>query len=143
MLLLLLLRGILPLTCVLSILEKMHNLLLFQKWFLWTPHTVADIVALVDNELPLHTGATFQEAQSAEKLIFDNALRVDNLELLAFLSSAGKVLNIDDVNNLETRPADITFVKFCCIVDGSSSDKRITGAKPVSFQVCLRLPQYL
>ena len=72
-----------------------------------TSHTVSDIVALVDNELPLHTGAAFQEAQSATNLIVDNALRVDNLEPLAFLSSAGKVLHIDDVHNLETRPADI------------------------------------
>ena len=75
-------------------------------------HTVADIIALVANELQLNTGAAFQEAQSAAKTIVDDTLQVENLEPLSFLSSTGKVLTVDDVDDLDKRPADFTFMKF-------------------------------
>ena len=47
-------------------------------------HTVADVVTLVSNELPMDTGATFQEAYSASKSITNKALLVENLEQMAF-----------------------------------------------------------
>ena len=43
-------------------------------------HTVADLVNLASNELPLDTGAAFQEAQSAAGEIMDQVIRFDNLE---------------------------------------------------------------
>ena len=47
-------------------------------------HTVADVVILSSNELPMDTGATFQEAYSASKSITNKALLVENLEQMAF-----------------------------------------------------------
>jgi len=56
-------------------------------------------------------------------MIVDNTLHVDNLEPLSVLSSTGRVINVEDVDDLDRRPVDITFMKFCCVVDGSNSDK--------------------
>ena len=106
-------------------------------------HTVADMVALVSNELPLDTGPEFQEAQSAAQLIADGALQIDNLEPLTFLNSTGKSVQIDDVDDLDSRPSDITFIKCRCVVDRSITDNRITSATAISFQLCLRLLKYI
>ena len=76
-------------------------------------HTVADLISLVSDELLLDSGATFQEAQTATKLITDNATIVTYLEPLAFITSTTKVAIIgDDLADLEMRPEDITFLRF-------------------------------
>ena len=50
-------------------------------------HSVADVISLVSNELPLDNGSAFQEAESAVKLIVDSTLSVNHLEPLAFPTS--------------------------------------------------------
>ena len=77
-------------------------------------HTVADLVNLASNELPLDTGAAFQEAQSAAGKIMDQVIRFDNLEPLAFLTSQGKAIKIKDADDLDKRSVDITYMKFRC-----------------------------
>ena len=62
---------------------------------------------MVSNELPQDTGAAFQESQSVARMVIDNALLVGNLEPIAFLTSTGKVINIEDAINLKNSPDDI------------------------------------
>ena len=47
-------------------------------------HSIADIISLVSNELPIDSSSAYQEAQAASKVIPDSALNVNNLEPLAF-----------------------------------------------------------
>ena len=50
-------------------------------------HSVADIIALVGNEIPIDTGAFHQEAQSESKLIIDSLLNPMFLDPITFLKS--------------------------------------------------------
>ena len=74
--------------------------------------TVADLVSLVSGELSQDTGVAFQEAQSAAQVIVNKAIFIDNLDPVAFLTSIGKVSNIDDVTNLKSRSEYITFLRL-------------------------------
>ena len=73
-------------------------------------HTVAGLISVVSNELLQNTDAAFQEAQSAAQIVMDNALLVDNLELLVFPTSTVKVSDIDDAINLKCSLEDISFL---------------------------------
>jgi len=42
-------------------------------------HSIADIMALIANEIPMDTGAAFQEAQAATTKIMEDVFNVDNL----------------------------------------------------------------
>ena len=106
-------------------------------------HTVADVVTLVSNELPMDTNAAFQEAQTASLSILGHCLHVENLEPMAFLSSTGKSVTVDDVVDLSERPEDITFLRFRSLLDASKLDARVTKMPPLNFHFCLRLPQYI
>ena len=55
-------------------------------------HTVADIVSMISNEIPIDSGAAYQEAQSASKFIVDSVLNPTFLDPIAFLTSAGMQL---------------------------------------------------
>ena len=96
-------------------------------------HSVADVVSLVSNELPLDTTATFHEAQSASKTVLDPAINIDNLEPLVFLNSAGSAFSMTDFSDLEKRPADVTFVSFRCNMDGSAVNSCVGSAPDLSF----------
>ena len=98
---------------------------------------------MVSNELPQDTGASFQEFQSAAQILLDNALLLGNLELLAFLTLVDKVAHIDNATILKSRPEDISFLRFNCVVDGATIDSRITAVNPLLFQFYLKLPQYI
>ena len=106
-------------------------------------HSVADVMALVASELPIDTGAAFQEAQAAAKLVAKGALDIDYLTPSAFLSSNGKELRFSPDAVLADRPADITFFRFQCDLDGPATDGRIQTAGTLSFQFCLRFPQHI
>ena len=106
-------------------------------------HTVADLISMVSNVLPQDTGGAFQEAQSAAKMVMDNAILVSNLESSAFITSAGKVANIKDTIDLKSRPDNISFLRFNCVVDGAAIDSRVVTVNPLSFQFSLKLPQYI
>ena len=69
-------------------------------------------------------------------------LKIGFLEPLASMNSTGKVVQIDDPNDIVKRPEDITFLRLCCTMDGESQDKRITTVNTLSFQFCLRFPHH-
>lgn len=58
------------------------------------------------------------------------------------MNSTGKIKNVDDVSDVESRPDDITFVKSRCTLDGSLMDSRIKSEYQLSFQFSFRLPQH-
>ena len=90
-------------------------------------HIVADLISLISNELPLDTGAAFQEAQTEAKSIVDKAITYSNVEPLAFLTSTAKVVDFDDdITDLAKRPDDIIFLRFRCVLNGATLDKRVS-----------------
>ena len=90
-------------------------------------HTVADLISLVSDELPLDTGAAFQEAQTTAKSIVDKVVTYSNVEPLAFLTLTAKVVgSSNDITDLAKRPEDITFLRFRCVLDGATLDKRVS-----------------
>jgi len=106
-------------------------------------HSTADIMALIAQEIPMDTGAAFQEAQAAAKVVTDEVFNICNLHPSAFLNSDGKTLKFAPTVKLSDRPEDLTFFRFQCDLDGNTVDKRVTKAGDLSFQYCLRLPQHL
>ena len=54
-------------------------------YYLVDAHSVADVISLVSNELPLDTGSAFQEAENTIKLIVYSTLYFQHFEPLAFL----------------------------------------------------------
>ena len=97
-------------------------------------HSIAEITSLVTNELPLDTGSCFQASQFAAKAIMEDMLKIGYLEPLAFMTSAGKVVQISDPDNLLKHPGDITFLRLRCTMDSKSQDKHVTTADTRSFQ---------
>ena len=106
-------------------------------------HPVADTISLVSDELPLDTWAAFQEAQLVVQTVIEHVTLIQNLEPLAFLTSTGKIVHIDDVNNLASRPEDITFIKVHSVVEVTHVDTRVRKGSILSVNFCLRLPQYI
>ena len=105
-------------------------------------HSVADVVSLVSNELPIDTSASFQEAQAAAKTIINSVLNPNFLEPVAFLNSVGSEVKIGDPTDLSTRPVDITYIRFRCHMHASSVDDRVVNAPELSFNFSLKLPQH-
>ena len=106
-------------------------------------HSVADVISLVSNELPLDTGAAFQEAERAVKLIVESTLSVNHLERLVSLTSKNKVVRVNKADNLKSRPEAISFFMFRCTMDSKSQDSRVTTVPELSFQLCLKLPGHV
>ena len=96
---------------------------------------------MVSNEIPLDTTAAFQETQSASKTVLDSAININNLEPLAFLNSSGSAVSTTDFYDLEKHPANITFSRFRCNMDGSAVNSYV-GALGLSFVFFLKLPLY-
>ena len=96
-------------------------------------HTVADVVSLVSNELPMYTSAAFQDAQTTSLSILGHCLHVENLEPTAFLSSTGKSVTVDSMIDLSKRPEHIMFLRFCSLLDASKLDVRVTKIPPLTF----------
>ena len=150
----------LVLVCVQCILVKKLNQLHYQPlqrstailgfeslkgsvYSLLATHPVPYLISLVSGEHPQGTSTMFQEAQSAAQVIIDSVLNVHNLKPLAFLNSTGKVVTVDDLTSLPDIPMDITYIHLRCSLDGTALDARVDHAKPIHFNFCLRLPQYL
>ena len=91
----------------------------------------------------MDTNAAFQEAQTASLSILGHCLHVKNIEFIAFLSSTGKSVTVDNVVDLSKRPEDITFLRFRSLLDASKLDVRVTKMPPLTIHFCLRLPQYI
>ena len=105
-------------------------------------HTVADIVAMVTNEVPIDSGAALQEAQSTSKFIVESVLRLTFLDPVSFLTSAGNEAILGDPTDLKSRPSDITYIRFRCTMHGSFVDARVKNIAELSFHFCLQLPQH-
>ena len=101
------------------------------------------MISPVTDELPLGTGAAFQESQSAAQISIEHVTLIQKLESLAFLTSTGKVTNINNVNDLVSWLDNITFIKFCSVVKGAHFDTRIQKGSILSVNFCLRLHQYI
>ena len=83
-------------------------------------HSVANLVSLVFDELPLDTSSFFKEAQATSKLIVNSIIYIDNLESLVFLDSRGAAVNMADFNDLDKRPSDVRFIRFRCTMNGQA-----------------------
>ena len=59
-------------------------------------YSVADIIALIGNEIPIDTGASYQETQSSSKLIVNSLLNPIFLDPVSFLKSDGDEVKIGD-----------------------------------------------
>ena len=55
-------------------------------------HSTADIMALIATKIPLGTGAAFQEAQAASRVVMEGIFNNDNLNPSLFLNSEDKTL---------------------------------------------------
>ena len=64
-------------------------------------NTVVYVVSLVSNEYPMDTRAAFHEAQFVAKSIINNALLVEHLNPIYFLTSTCMIVNVDDVTDLK------------------------------------------
>jgi hypothetical protein len=102
-------------------------------------HSVPDLVSILANELPIDTGASYQEAVSVMNSIQDSIWDIDHLVPLGFLNSYGKHVAVNAVE-AAARPADVSFVRLRCALDPGSFDSRI-GDVPFAITFCLRLPQ--
>ena len=109
----------------------------------WRRISSADVTAMIAKEIPMDTGAVFQEAQVAARMIIDNVFNIANLNPNVFLTSIGKTLKFAPTTKLSERLEDLTFFRFQCDLDGHETDKRVMMAEEFSFQFCLRLPQNL
>ena len=75
-------------------------------------------------------------------MIVDFVLNPSFFDPAAFLTSAGKGTKILDPADLQKRVVDITYVRFRCMMNGSSVDARIVNLSDLTFHICLRLPQH-
>ena len=96
-------------------------------------HTVADIVAMVTNEIPIDSWAALQEAQSASKFIVESVLHPNFLDPVASLTSPGNEAKLGDPSDLISRQSDITYVRFSCTIHGSSVDDRVKTSRSYHF----------
>ena len=103
-------------------------------------HPIYDIISFVGDELPLDSIAALQEAGNRSMELNKSIFDVNNLTPSAFLSFTGKVLPLDDFNDLDKRPENVSFFRVKCDLQGHQFDPRITTAGDFSFQFCLRLP---
>ena len=106
-------------------------------------HSVADVTSLVLTELPMNTGASIQATQSAAKRVMGCLTNIKFLGPIGFINSTNKALQISDPLDLEKRPGDISFFRFCCTMDAASVDTRITHEGTLSFHFCLQFPQHV
>jgi len=102
-------------------------------------HSIADVISLVSNNLPIDTSTAFQESQEVAKMVTGSALRVDNLHPSAFLNLEGKQLNFYPAAKLAERPDDLSYFRFQCNLDGLALDRRVINAGEFSIQFCLAL----
>ena len=108
-------------------------------YYLVDAHSVVDVISLIYNKLPLDTGATCQKAHSAAKLIIGSTLSIHNQELLAFITSRNNVVKLSDPTDIKSRPEDITFFRFGCVVNSLSINNTATTVPDLSFHFCLKL----
>ena len=100
-------------------------------------YTMADLVTVVSNEMPISTESAMEEAEGAGERLRKEVFRVDNLEGQYFLDSKGKHRDVTS-EELSLRPEDLSYFAFLCNVNPKDVDKRIVQEQlSVSFYRCL------
>ncbi len=85
--------------------------------------SIADIIVLIANEIPIDTGSAFQEAQAATMKIMEDVFNVDNLHPSAFLNLDGKTVKFTPTEGLAEWSDDLTYFHFQCDLDGEIFNK--------------------
>jgi len=104
-------------------------------------HEVADLVALISQELPIATNVAFQEAHTESVAIMKSAFDIRNLSAAAFINNAGFVIKLQS-EDLDVRPEGIGYFRFHCDLDPAANDKRVLQPA-FNFQFSLKLPQHV
>ena len=101
-------------------------------------YTMADLVTVVANELPISTESAMEEAEATGEMLKKEVFMVENLEGYHFLDSKGKTKTVVS-DKLKDRPADISYFTFLCNVNPKVIDKRILQDH-LSISFSLKLP---
>jgi len=88
-------------------------------------YTMADLVTIVANELPISTDeSAMEEAEATGEKLKKELFMVENLEGSHFMGSKGKTKSVSS-DKLEDRPEDLTYFAFMCNVEPQDVDERI------------------
>jgi len=101
-------------------------------------YTMADLVTVVANEMPISTESAMEEAEGAGERLRKEIFCVDNLEGQHFLDSKGKQKDVTS-EELSLRPGDLSYFAFLCNVNPKEVDKRIVQEQ-LSISFSLKLP---
>ena len=105
-------------------------------------YTMADLVMVVSNELPISTESAMEEAEGAGTRLRKEIFCVDNLEGQYFLDSKGTHKEVTSEES-SLRPEDLSYFAFLCNVNPKDVDKRIVREQlSVSFSLELPLSLY-
>ena len=108
---------------------------------LWASYPIADLMTLVTNEMPISTDNAFAEAEEVAQAVRKEIFNVNNLEGHSFMNSFGAMMKGIHSYNVDQRPADLTYMGFCCDIDGKDRvDERIMQ-NAQSFLFSLKFPQ--
>ena len=104
-------------------------------------HDTADIMTTIANEVPISTETAAAEAEEIAARVRKQVFCVDNLSGTRFMFGDGKkVTNMTD-GGLDSRPNDIAYFGFQCMLNATESvDERITQ-EPLNLHYSLKLPQ--
>jgi hypothetical protein len=106
-------------------------------------HDTADIMTTVANEVPISTETAAAEAEEVAARVRKQVFCVDNLFGTRFMFGDGKKVTTLKDADLDSRPQDIAFFGFQCMLDAQETvDKRITQDS-LSLHYSLKLPQGL
>jgi len=91
-----------------------------------TNYTMADLVTIVTNELPISTESAMEEAEAPGERLKKEIFMIENLEGSHFMDSKqeGKTKAVSS-EKLEDRPEDLTYFAFMCNVEPQDVDERI------------------
>ena len=101
-------------------------------------YTLADLVTVVANELPISTESAMEEAEGAGVRLMGEFFDIRNLEGSHFLDSRGKQRAVTS-DELKNRPEDLSYFVFLASIDPRVVDTRITQ-EDFSTGFSLKLP---
>ena len=105
-------------------------------------YTMADLLTVVANELPISTESAMEEAQATGEKLKRELFMVENLEGQHFMDSKGKIKPVSS-DKLDERPEDLTYFAFMCTVEPQDVDERILQERlAVNFSLKLPLSIY-
>ena len=87
-------------------------------------YTMADLVMIVANKLPISTESAMEKAEATGEKLRSELFMVANLEGQLFMDSKGKAKSVTS-DELDKRPEDLTYFAFMCTVEPQDVDGRI------------------